>query len=171
MQIVNQIVMNIFFLDQEIETCAQYHVDKHVVKMRLELAQLACTAHHLSGTPISYIPYKPTHINHPSATWTRETIQNYCYVVLLGLALCDELDYRFGTKPQKCREVLNWLANNLPNLKSEKMTVPLLAMDQKFKVKSVNCMSDAIINYQNYYRNGKQHLLNYTNRKIPNWLL
>jgi hypothetical protein len=163
--------MNIFFLDDDIATCARYHVDKHVVKMRLELAQLACTAHHLSGTPSNYIPYKPTHRNHPSAIWTRQTLQNYCYVVLLGLALCDELDYRFGTKEQKCRDVLNWLSNNLPNIPDKNLTPPLLAMDEKFKVKGVNCMSDAIDNYRNYYRLGKQHLFNYTNRKTPNWLL
>jgi len=162
--------MNIFFLDEDIEACAQFHLDKHVVKMRLELAQLACTAHHLSGTTPHFIPYKPTHRNHPSAIWTRQTLQNYSFVVLLGLALCDELDYRFGKKYQKCRDVLNWLADNLPNLPDEKMTVPLLAMDEKFKIKSVNCMSDAIVNYRNYYKQGKKHLHKYTNRKIPNWL-
>jgi hypothetical protein len=28
--------MNIFFLDYDVKKCAQYHVDKHVVKMILE---------------------------------------------------------------------------------------------------------------------------------------
>ena len=30
--------MNIFYLDKEPRLCAQYHVDKHVVKMILETA-------------------------------------------------------------------------------------------------------------------------------------
>lgn len=37
--------MNIFFLDVDVKESAKYHVDRHVVKLRLELAQLGCTAH------------------------------------------------------------------------------------------------------------------------------
>jgi hypothetical protein len=37
--------MNIFYLDKDPKTCAQYHCDKHVVKMILEYAQLLSTAH------------------------------------------------------------------------------------------------------------------------------
>jgi hypothetical protein len=162
--------MNIFFLDEDIKTCAEYHVDKHVVKMRVELAQLACTAHYIGGTNPEHIPWRPTHRNHPSAIWTRETIQNYSYVVLLGLALCDEFEHRFGKKHQVTREVLDWLSNNLPNLPDKKFTPPLLAMDDKFKIKAVNCVPDVVDNYRNYYIEGKTHLIKYTNRKIPNWL-
>jgi len=35
--------MNIFFLDENPELAAQYHMDKHVVKMPLEMAQMLCT--------------------------------------------------------------------------------------------------------------------------------
>jgi hypothetical protein len=98
--------MNIFFLDRNVEKSATYHVDKHVVKMRLELAQLASTAHWITG---SSAPYKKTHVNHPSSKWCRESLSNYDYVVNLGLALCDELKYRYNTKNQKCRTVLEWL--------------------------------------------------------------
>jgi hypothetical protein len=36
--------MNLFYLDDNFEKCAEYHVDKHIVKMPLEVAQLLCTA-------------------------------------------------------------------------------------------------------------------------------
>ena len=39
--------MNIFYLDNDVDVCAQMHVDKHVVKMILEYAQLLSTAHRL----------------------------------------------------------------------------------------------------------------------------
>jgi hypothetical protein len=39
--------MNLFFLDTDPKKCAEYHCDKHVVKMLLELVQLLYTAHHL----------------------------------------------------------------------------------------------------------------------------
>jgi hypothetical protein len=37
--------MNIFYLDEDPKICAQYHCDKHVVKMIIEYAQLLSTAH------------------------------------------------------------------------------------------------------------------------------
>ena len=37
--------MNIFILDNDINKCAENHVDKHIVKMRLESAQMLCTVH------------------------------------------------------------------------------------------------------------------------------
>ncbi|MEK9894850.1 MAG: hypothetical protein VW518_00305, partial [Burkholderiaceae bacterium] len=36
--------MNIFVLDKDLDKCAEYHVDKHIVKMPLEVAQILCTA-------------------------------------------------------------------------------------------------------------------------------
>jgi hypothetical protein len=41
--------MNIFYLSEDITKCAEYHVDKHIVKMPLETAQLLCTVHWVSG--------------------------------------------------------------------------------------------------------------------------
>lgn len=35
--------MNIFVLDTNLEKCALYHCDKHVIKMILESAQMICT--------------------------------------------------------------------------------------------------------------------------------
>ena len=37
--------MNIFYLDPDPSTCAKMHLDKHVVKMIIEYAQLMSTAH------------------------------------------------------------------------------------------------------------------------------
>ena len=39
--------MNIFVLDENPYLAAQYHNNKHVVKMILETAQLLSTAHHV----------------------------------------------------------------------------------------------------------------------------
>jgi len=37
--------MNIFYLDRDPRICAEMHLDKHVVKMIIEYAQLMSTAH------------------------------------------------------------------------------------------------------------------------------
>ena len=36
--------MNLFYLDEDLDKCAEYHVDKHIVKMPLEAAQILSTA-------------------------------------------------------------------------------------------------------------------------------
>ena len=35
--------MNLFYLDEDLDRCAEYHVDAHVTKMQLEAAQMLCT--------------------------------------------------------------------------------------------------------------------------------
>ena len=61
--------MNIFFLDYDVKKCAKYHVDKHVVKMILETAQLLCGVHHVTAHDTAHdtahVPYKLSHKNHP----------------------------------------------------------------------------------------------------------
>ena len=60
-------IMNIFILDKDPKTAAEYHCDKHVLKMILETAQMLCTAHWETG---GQAPYRATHKNHPCTKWT-----------------------------------------------------------------------------------------------------
>jgi hypothetical protein len=69
--------MNIFFLDENPTLSAKYHVDKHVVKMILETAQLLCSVHHVTDQVTDQVPYKLSHKNHPCAIWARESLSNY----------------------------------------------------------------------------------------------
>ena len=84
--------MNIFYLHHVPQVAAIYHCDKHVVKMIIETAQLLSTAHHEHG---SHATYKPTHKNHPSAVWARESKLQYDYLVTLGIELCQEYTKRY----------------------------------------------------------------------------
>jgi hypothetical protein len=87
--------MNIFFLDENPTLSAQYHVDKHVVKMILETAQLLCSVHHVTDQVTDQVthqvthqvPYKLSHKNHPCAIWARESLSNYLYLCEMGLEL------------------------------------------------------------------------------------
>ena len=36
--------MNLFYLDEDLDKCAEAHVDKHIVKMPIEVAQILCTS-------------------------------------------------------------------------------------------------------------------------------
>ena len=150
--------MNIFFLDDDIKKCAQYHCDKHVVKMILETAQLLCGVHHM--TP--QVPYKLSHKNHPCAIWARESLTNYLVLCELGLELCYEYTYRYG-KRHKSQDVIEWCVINKPSIQDIGYTEPSKAMPDEYKVDSV------VESYRNYYRGAKASFAVWKNREKPFW--
>ena len=154
--------MNIFFLDYDVKKCAQYHVDKHVVKMILETAQLLCSVHHVTEQITEQVPYKLSHKNHPCAVWARQSLSNYLYLCELGLELGKEYTYRYG-KRHKSIEVIEWCIVNKPNIPDIGFTKPAMAMPDEFKVDSV------VESYRNYYMGAKSDLASWKNREKPFW--
>lgn len=152
--------MNIFFLDFDVKKCAEYHCDKHVVKMILETAQLLCSAHHVTG---GTAPYKLSHKNHPCSIWVRASLSNYLYLCELGLALGEEYTYRYGKK-HKSVEVIEWCLQNRPNIHDVDFTCPPLAMGDEYKIGD-----DVIESYRNYYRGAKSGIVSWKHREIPEW--
>ena len=103
--------MNIFYLDRKPQPCAEMHLDKHVVKMIIEYAQLMSTAHRVldgeeyydktaNGRKIKRwrmddVDYenglmKASHVNHPSGVWVRASEENYKWLDQMWLHLLDE---------------------------------------------------------------------------------
>jgi len=158
--------MNIFILDLDVKKCAEYHVDKHVVKMILETAQLLCGVHHMTAQVTAqvtaHVPYKLSHKNHPCSIWARESLTNYLYLCELGLELCKEYTYRYG-KRHKSQDVIEWCLINKPNIEDKGFTEPAKAMPEQYKVKSV------VESYRNYYRGEKSGFAKWKNRKVPSW--
>ena len=154
--------MNIFLLDTDTRKCAQYHCDKHVVKMILETAQLLCGVHHMTDQVTDQVPYKLSHKNHPCAIWSRESLSNYLYLCDLGLELCKEYTYRYG-KRHKSQDVIEWCVTNKPNICDKEFTEPALAMPNEYKVDSV------VESYRNYYIGEKSKIAVWKNREIPEW--
>jgi len=154
--------MNIFLLDTDTRKCAQYHCDKHVVKMILETAQLLCGVHHMTDKVTDQVPYKLSHKNHPCAIWTRESLSNYLYLCDLGLELCKEYTYRYG-KRHKSQDVIEWCVTNKPNICDKEFTEPARAMPNEYKVDSV------VESYRNYYIGEKSKIAVWKNRDIPEW--
>lgn len=153
--------MNIFVLDMRPVTAAQYHADKHVIKMILESAQMLSTALHECVGPIDGI-YKPTHVNHPCSVWTRSSYLNYVWLYNLYRCLGDEYTYRFD-KDHKSMQLATVL--HPAQYKKSLPDMPLLpfvkAMPDEYKVTS------AVQSYRNYYLGEKSHLLKYTRRGLP----
>jgi hypothetical protein len=154
--------MNIFVLDWDVKKCAEYHNDKHVVKMILETAQLLCGVHHIVNKDNTDIPYKLSHKNHPCSIWARESLTNYLWLCELGLELCKEYTYRYG-KRHKSLDVIEWCVVNKPNILDKDLTEPAKAMPEKYKVKSV------VESYRNYYLGDKAYFSKWKNRETPEW--
>lgn len=151
--------MNIFYLDTDHYVNATYHVDKHVVKMVTEYAQLLSTAVRMSGIDAGY---KSTHQNHPSAIWARESLDNWKWLRDLSEALNDEYMYRYErTVLHKAFETIQTLPE--PNIPSIGITPFRLAMPDDVKVE------DPVESYRNYYNKYKTHIASWTNRAEPVW--
>lgn len=183
--------MNIFYVDTDPVVAAQSLVDKHVVKMILETAQLLSTAHRvLDGNEIivegwvdefgikhrkkklwkldddrDSILYLATHINHPSAVWCRQSISNYAWLVDHMFALGAEYTHRYN-KRHATIEKLGYALQSPPfNLCEYELTKMPSAMDTQYIISD-----DSIVNYRNYYRLGKSRMHKWTKREVPEWI-
>jgi hypothetical protein len=154
--------MNIFILDEDLETCASYMVDKHVVKMLTEYAQMLSTAQRYYGIDIGY---KSTHLNHPCTKWVCESNSNYNYLVNLSKAVHNEYKLRYGQNKihgafKMIDEFLSIPPSNMPDIG---LTPFPQAMPDIYK------SGDAIEAYRNYYRGEKQHISKWKHNNIPYW--
>lgn len=174
--------MNIFYLDSNVAKCAEYHNDKHVVKMILEYAQLLSTAHRvldgkeyidassgrkikrwrLEDTSLEAQLYKATHINHPSAVWVRQSNNNYTWLMCLFQSLLMEYTHRYG-KMHSCNRLVYWLRKPPVNIPVGYKTQPTPAMPDEYKV------PDSVQSYRNYYLGAKNNMAKWKNRPIPEW--
>jgi hypothetical protein len=151
--------MNIFYVDSDPVIAAQQLVDKHVVKMPLETAQLLCSAF-----PQGAAPYRRTHYNHPSAVWTRRSRANYEWLIKHGIALCEEYTKRYG-KQHKSNIVILWCQANIDQIE----------WGEDFFTDPPECMPDdcktgnSVQSYREYYRKYKSYIYRWTNREKPQW--
>lgn len=184
--------INIFYIEVDPYRAAESMVDRHVVKMVLETAQLLSTAHRvLDGVEITkkvYVEgslparyrnkkkwqlpderdtkmYSATHVNHPSAIWVRQSNNNYNWLYCHFVGLLKEYTHRYG-KVHKCdamKLTLSFPPNNIP---VGYFTPPTPAMPDEYKVGA-----DVLASYRKYYIHGKSHLHKYTKRYSPEWLV
>lgn len=154
--------MNHFILDYDIDKSVQYHCNQHVVKIILEMCQVASTNMHVIGFS-NLAPYKPTHANHPITKWGRENLANFRWICEYGIALCREYTFRYR-KIHKCFQYLLDM-NCLPVPLSHGDRTPFCqCMPEQYKCKNV------VQAYRNYYIGEKMYFAKWTKRKVPEWI-
>lgn len=180
--------MNLFFLDYDLDRCAEYHIDKHVGKMQLEAAQLMTTTLWVDKY-LGYVPrkltseelgvineykrnepsiddrvftrYLPTHPNHPCAIWARTSLEHHDWIICYINALDSENVWRGNKSHASCLE-----ANRMPeptNLPNTGWQSPALAMPDEYK------SDDPVASYRKYYINDKSSIASWKRRGPPDW--
>lgn len=182
--------MNLFYLDEDLDKCAEYHVDKHVNKMILEAAQLLCTnmwIDHLFGyvpraitkeenTKLQEVrkaqkilpmeerifPYLPTMQNHPSCIWVRTSLENFRWTHCYANALGSEAHYRYGTT-HKSLAIINGLPDP-QHIEDKGFTTFGLAMTEELKD-----YDNPIESYRKFYMLDKATFAEWKHREKPPW--
>lgn len=175
--------MNIFILDKDIDKCAEAHVDRHVIKMILESAQMLCTTHWINkylghiprklesdewnkikeqkqNEPRDY-PYLPTMHNHPCSIWVRESLDNYEWLYCLALSLNEEYGFRYGKSHKSVHDVILKLPElNIPR---SGLTPFAQAMPDELKGR------DVVESYRRFYHKDKATFASWKLRGKPSW--
>ena len=185
--------MNIFILSLDPKEAAEYHCDKHVIKMILETTQLLyqCwaaldennwretleqelenneTLNEMkeNGQKVNFKTYKcgKGHMNHPCSKWVRESVENYKWLCELGKRLCDEKMHRWSkNKQHSCLGHLEVLSKYVPTtLPKTPLTDFAKAMPEEYK------STNSVESYRMYYNQDKMRMFKWTNRPVPYWI-
>lgn len=177
--------MNIFVLDTNPTKCAEYHCDKHLVKMITEhnqiLGSIAYTARgvhkkqditqsfvskHFQGFPRlkdnAPHPYGIAYSNHPCTRWTAQSIENYKWLCELTLEMCKEYTKRYG-RTHAGEAICKWYYSQMPSLPTCEMTPFAQAMPED--VRNV----DAVKAYRDYYVKHKFEIAKWAHSDTPHW--
>ncbi len=153
--------MNIFVLDFNIEKCARYHCDQHVVKMILESAQIVCTALNEKGFTT---PYRSTHVKHPCVLWAGTSFANLQWLKRLARALNREYRYRYRRSgDHSSLAVIDQIEDF--TFESEGLTDFPQVMPERYRVPG-----DTVQAYRNFYVAEKLRFARWTRRKRPVWI-
>lgn len=179
--------MNIFYLDEDPKLCAQYHFDKHVVKMVTEYAQLLSMALWTHDEPAALLLYNqgfimnaPSHVTgkkrvqshyvHPSALWVQRSRANFDWLRLMAIELGNEYFYRYGhafAVPRHHKSLVNYILHlhSTDKFPNKKFTQPPQAMPDEFRG------PDSVEAYRRLYGFEKIIFGSYTRRPMPRWFV
>lgn len=180
--------MNYFLLDEDIKKSAQYHLDKHIVKMPTESMQLLGTTHRMiDGNVYSTrnkrgakmtkyylndgredLICKDGHHKHPCQIWLQESADNYDWMFKFMIELCKEYTYRYGRihGVEKKAHLYKDAPKNLPRIGQTPFKIAIQYQEIKDNFKVHN---NPITAYREYYIKYKKHIARWTKRNVPSW--
>lgn len=180
--------MNIFVLDLDPKKCAEYHCDKHLIKMVTEhnqiLGSVAYTARgiprkkditpefvfeHFQGFPRKHannspFPYGIGYKNHPCTKWAARSYDNYIWLCVLNLEMCYEYTKRYKRK-HAGEAITIWYLANVPKIERLGLTPFAQAMPDVCK------HADTVTAYRDYYIKYKARFAKWAHSAVPEWFV
>ena len=156
--------MNIFHLHKDPKTCAEYHCDKHVVKMILETGQMLSTAYRRHFGDNDDL-YKTAYPRHPMTVWVGNSGGNFSWTMKLLEHLLEQYTLRYNKIHTTSRifNLLNTKHVYWKDLTGDFLDPPLCMPD--------DCKRDCyIFSYRKYYKEYKSHFAKYTAVDIPHFM-
>ena len=179
--------MNIFVLDLDPQKCAEYHCNKHLVKMITEhnqiLGSIAYTARginrkkeiipdfiskHFKDFPRKHAdgsssPYGIGYANHPCTKWAAASEANYDWLCRLNIYMCKEYTLRYG-RVHVGEGITNWYMKNQPT------SLPNIGMTKFAQAMPEDCKNaDTVKAYREYYIKHKAQFAKWPADRVPNW--
>jgi hypothetical protein len=187
--------VNIFILSEQLDPAAhheqnaQFHCDKHVIKMIAESVQMLVTSLatrqyselgiYLPASIVDNLPCKPLGLSmskHPCVEWVKQDIKHFNYLALLAWHLCIEHQYRYPLSAEHAYAA--WLADLVNFLEVQGLAYSCPIPDNfAVAVKSVGLRStstphiEALNIYRGYYFEDKQGFATWKKRQKPVWWL
>lgn len=155
-------------LDSDMTLCAQYHCDKHIVKMPTEAAQLISSVLHKLGKP-ELAPYKLTHENHPCAVWARKHLGNFQRLLDYAHAISAEYTVRYGKVHKAFTAIEGITYDTFTPADFGDTSVIHSPMPNCTTFKNLPAHYNLIDAYRMYYIRDKQHILDFKTER-PDWL-
>lgn len=179
--------MNIFVLDNDPVVAAQFHCDKHVIKMITESMQVMGSAMwsqygittskgiKLLGDEALQLwkdfprktvsgevsPYGIGFMNHPSTKWARQSKENWNWLLDMTYELVNQHENRWQKKTST-REKLDWFKANVDKFPIEGLTPFYQAVPIEIK------NEDTVHAYRLYYAGWKEYFAKWKNGE-PHW--
>ena len=180
--------MNIFVVDSDPVVAAHNLCDKHVVKMIVETAQMLSTAHRvLDGVECQRLSKNnrklkywrlndifmeqklclPTMVNHPCTKWAMTCNENYHWLAIHGVGLCDAYTTRYNKIHSMHGLITVYLTNPPKSINRDMWMTPFAqAMPEKYK------NEDAVKAYRDYYIYEKSRFAKWNRgESAPDWYL
>lgn len=164
--------MNIFFLDNDPEIAASYYCNSHSSKMTLEFSEILSTNFSLQGINLGY---KPTHANHPSTKWARESKTNFIWFIIHAFAVSAEYTRRYK-KIHKSHQILQAALDNMDKLDLPDigLTEFAIAINEhqfcRLFCPNFNSLSP-VEKYREYYNYDKAAFAKWKNAETPHWFV
>jgi len=165
--------MNVFYVDRVPGVAARDLCNQHIVKMPIECAQMLANCFSKEQLAADGVPRtqkgtvrKYSYYNHPCSKWLRESRGNMRWLVLHGLAMCEEKRVRYPGKPALFVEgFLHWCACHIHDslVPEGDFTTPPLCMPDEYK------QDDPVEAYRDFYCGEKMSFAVWPAYRTPEW--